>query len=62
MREISRVFFHAGLAYRTQLTKLLESQGICCIASLEGLSIEEQMAWYPRRKIMIPMGPCPMLS
>jgi len=50
MTDISGVFFHAGLAYRTHLARLLESRGIRCAAPLEGLSIGEQMAWYQRRK------------
>ena len=50
MREISKVFFHAGLAYRTHLTRMLESRGIQCIAPLEHLSIGEQIAWYARPK------------
>jgi len=51
MTDISRVFFHAGLAYRTHLAKLLESQGIRCIVPLEGLSIGEQVAWYMRQRV-----------
>jgi len=54
MTDISRVFFHAGLAYRTHLVKLLEEQGTPCIVPLEGLSIGEQMAWYQRRQLRGP--------
>ena len=35
MREVSKVFFHAEHSYRRHLTRLLESQGIECIAPLE---------------------------
>jgi len=49
MSGISEVFFHAGLTYRTNLTEILRSGGIQCIAPLKHLSIGEQMAWYQRK-------------
>jgi len=50
MRDVSKVFFHAGLAYRTHLTRMLEGRGIQCIAPLEHLSIGEQIARYQRQR------------
>ena len=46
MKDVSKVFFHAGLTYRTHLARILESRGIQCVAPLEHLSFGEQMAWY----------------
>jgi hypothetical protein len=46
MNEISEVFLHSGLAYRKHLTKLLESDGVKCVAPLKGLDLWEQKAWY----------------
>lgn len=51
MTEISKVFFHTGVAYRIHLAKMLEDQGIRCIVPLEGLSIGEQVAWYLRQRV-----------
>ena len=48
LRDISNVFFHAGLAYRAHLTRMLEGRGIQCIAPLEHLGFGEQTAWYAR--------------
>jgi hypothetical protein len=46
MNEISEVFFHSSLAYRKHLTELLDSDGIECVAPLEGLGFGKQKVWY----------------
>ncbi|MCW3988806.1 MAG: hypothetical protein NWE88_01875 [Candidatus Bathyarchaeota archaeon] len=45
-KEISEIFFHAGLEYRENLIPLIRSDGIRVQVPLKGLRQGEQLQWY----------------
>lgn len=46
LRDLDKVFFHAGKKYREHLALKLGAAGIQCETPLEGLGIGKQKSWY----------------
>lgn len=46
LRDLRKVFFHAGKKYREHLALKLRAAGIQCETPLEGLGIGKQKRWY----------------
>jgi predicted RNA-binding protein len=46
LKDIDKVYFHAGENYREHLIPKLEEICITCEAPLKNLSIGKQLAWY----------------
>lgn len=49
-KEISEIFFHAGMDYREDLIPLLRGDGIRVQIPLEGLRQGKQLQWYNNHK------------
>ncbi len=48
LKDIDKVYFHAGKKYREHLIPKLEEICITCEAPLKNLSIGKQLAWYSK--------------
>jgi hypothetical protein len=46
LRDLGKVYFHAGKRYRQYLIPMLEKMNIKCEVPLGNLSIGRQLAWY----------------
>jgi hypothetical protein len=46
LKDVGKIFFHAGKKYREHLIPKIREIGIPCEAPLAHLKIGEQMAWY----------------
>ena len=53
LRDLGKVYFHAGKRYRQYLIPMLEKMDIECEVPLRNLGIGEQLGWYKRQKKMI---------
>lgn len=49
LKEITKIYFHAGKKYREYLIPKLEEAGISCEAPLAHLGIGKQKAWYKNK-------------
>jgi len=50
LKDIDKVYFHAGKYYREHLTPKLEEVCIACEDPLESLGFGKQKAWYSARE------------
>jgi len=46
LRDLGKVYFHAGKRYRQYLIPMLEKMDLKCEAPLKNLGIGKQLAWY----------------
>jgi len=49
LKDLDKVFFHAGEKYREHLIPKLRNFGVSCDTPLKGLGIGKQKAWYKER-------------